>query len=184
MERTIETSVHLELPAERSASVLREDPWSVLTDHVSSQERLTKQFRMPVEVTVGSDAALEHDVVVEVGGITSTVGETAVRLAWAPAEHVRLLPSFDGSLVVRPGGAGGTDVLLVGPYRVPLGPVGRFGDTVAGQRIARRSLSRVLEHFAARLSHELRRRADATPLRPAVGVPDLRDVPPSDNYLG
>ena len=184
MERTIETSVHLEVPPDLSANVLREDPWAVLTDRASSEERLAKRFRMPVEVTVGSDATLEHDVVVEVGGITSTVGETAVRLAWAPTEHVRLLPSFDGSLVVRPGGAGGTDVLLAGTYRVPLGPIGRFGDTVAGQRIARRLLGRVVEHFAVRLSHELRRRADATPFRPATGVPDLRDAPPSDNYLG
>jgi hypothetical protein len=189
MERTIEISGHLPVAAERSAAVLREDPWSILTERATAHDRLTKRYRMPIEVTVASDAALEHDVEVEVGGITSTARETQVRLTWAPTEHVRLLPSFDGSLVIRPGSAGGTDVVLAGTYRVPLGPIGRFGDSVAGQRVARQSLTGVVERFTGRLSHELRRRADATPFRPAAGVPDLRDAQlsdqqPSDNYLG
>ena len=80
-----------------------------------------------------------------VDGSCATVG-----VAWRSREHERLLPSFGGELVAVPW-VGGTRLRLSGSYRVPLGPVGHFGDGLIGRRFAHLALRDALEDVARRL---------------------------------
>jgi hypothetical protein len=56
-----------------------------------------------------------------------------IRLSWRAGTP--LLPDFNGTLRFRIAGQG-TDVIVAGTYRVPLGALGRVFDDVIGHRIA------------------------------------------------
>lgn len=65
--------------------------------------------------------------------------------------------------------------MLRGAYDVPLGTVGHFGDVLVGRRLARRSLSTVVEDAARRLDAEVDHRMRSVPWRPAPYPIDLRE---------
>jgi hypothetical protein len=84
-------------------------------------------FGLHVDVT---DAGRPHD---------------EIRLRWTSG--TALLPDFRGTLRFRIAGAG-TDVLVEGTYRVPLGSLGRLFDDVAGRHIANASLGDFVRRIA------------------------------------
>jgi hypothetical protein len=95
--------------------------------------------------------SLQQVVACHVGKPRVTRDAVRVHLRWEPLAHERWLPSFDGELVVA-AVDDETSLQLRGFYTVPLGPIGRFGDGVAGRRIARRSLADFLGAIARRLA--------------------------------
>lgn len=187
MEREIEATTELRAPLARVLEVLRDDPGTVIAEEVSADERSRRAFHTTVEVQAESGAALRHEVAVDVGPVSrADDGVLHVPLSWHPTGHERLLPTFDGELVAEGDGGTRTGLALRGVYRVPLGLVGRFGDSLVGRRIARRSVSDLLGTFAGRLDAEVDRRTEARPVayRPAPYPVDLREAPHSENYIG
>jgi hypothetical protein len=176
MDRQLQASASIRAPLAIAADLLRADPGAVFSDGpATDDQRRARRFTVPVGAPVGSGAAVEQLVDLEVGAVDVEGGTATVPVRWEPAGHQRLLPTFVGELVLRADGAGRTDVELHGSYRVPLGPVvGRFGDTLIGRRIARQSLGDLLGAAARRLDEVVDRRHDDRP-RSTPYHPDLRD---------
>ena len=75
-------------------------------------------------------------------------------------------------------------MVLRGRYVVPLGSIGRFGDGVAGRRLARRSLVALLERIAVRLNAETERQAKSPALDPAEFVIEVVEQQHSELFIG
>ena len=75
-------------------------------------------------------------------------------VAWRATGHGRYLPRFSGQLKVLRDGSR-TKLCLGGVYTVPLGVVGRLGDSVLGHRLAAQSLQTPIESVGARVEREL-----------------------------
>ena len=176
MERELQASASVRASLGAAADVLRNDPGAIFVDGATTvDQRRARRFAVPVGAAVGSGTGIQQLVDLHVGTVGVEGGTVTVPVRWEPAGHQRLLPTFDGELVLRAGGSGRTDVELHGSYRVPLGPVvGRFGDTLIGRRIARQSLGDLLDQAARRLDQVVDRRHDDLP-RSTPYHPDLRD---------
>ena len=182
MERKIETSVEVSAPLAVICDVLRQDP-GVLFPEGSGDHR-ARRFTTMIAAPVGASAAVEHEVRVELGVLTVTADGAEVPMRWEPVGNGLLLPSFDGVLMFRALEGRRTEIQLRGGYRVPLGPVGRFGDTVVGPRVARGTIAALVDGVAHRLGVQANRRAAEERVRPAPAPPDLREPASSDLYLG
>lgn len=101
---------------------------------------------------------------------------------WRAAGRDRLFPTFEGELEASRDDPGSC-LRLRGIYTVPLRPLGRFGDGIAGRRLARQSLSAFLEQAARRLDGEVDRRLDVVSAHPASYPVALREVA-SENHIG
>lgn len=175
MERAVEATTRLRAPLTRVREVLHDDPGRALADAVVPEERSRRVVPVELAVDVGSTAAVEHEVLVQLGTLSARGDEVVVPLSWKPIGHERLLPDFDGSLVARVDDDGHTQLVLGGVYDIPFGAVGRFGDSLVGRRVARRSLASLLERVAGRLDAEVDRRAEDFSWRPAPYPVDLRE---------
>jgi hypothetical protein len=106
-------------------------------------------------MAIGPAAGVRHDVVVTVGATCEAEGELWVPLRWEPSGHRRVLPGFEGVLELDGDpdgdGRGPVGLRIRGTYDVPLGAVGRFGDGVAGRRVARQTLGLLVGELAERL---------------------------------
>lgn len=183
MEREIEAATSVRATLDRAQRVLRADPIAVVaTRPASIQERKGRAFRTSITASLGDDFAVNHDVDVTVGRPTSEAGSAAlaVPLSWVPASHASVLPSFDGELHALDG-ADGTALVLRGTYSVPLGFVGRFGDSVLGRRIARQSVTELLERIARSVDRHVDERSRDVALRPAPYNVDLRERAETDD---
>lgn len=184
MQRAIEASTAIRAPLARASEVLDDDPARLFSDHVGAEQRRVREVPTELVTAVGSGAALQQDVVVRLGATTRTDTTATIPLSWKPAGHERLLPDFDGELLVEVESDGATHLVVRGSYHVPLGPIGGFGDTVVGRRLARRSVAALVEEIAARLDAEVDRRSERVTWRPAPYPVDLRESPGSENFLG
>ena len=190
MERQLQASASVRAPLATAADVLRDDPGSIFVDGPTTvEQRRQRCFAVPVGAAVGSGTAIEQLVDLEVGKVDVEGGTATVPVRWEPAGHQRLLPTFDGELVLRADGSGRTDIELHGSYRVPLGPVvGRFGDTLVGRRIARQSLRELLEQASRRLDEVVdRRHGDrprSTPYNADLREPHHDDAGRSEHFIG
>lgn len=176
MERAIEATTRLRASLERAVGVLREDPGCIVTDAAGPEERRERRFLAPVGAPVGAGAVVQQVVSIEFGTVTVDEAAAHVPISWHPVAHERVLPDFDGVLAIEPDVSGNTRLALRGSYQVPLGPVGRFGDSVVGRRVARRSLSDLLEEMAGRLDRAVDRRGEAAVRGPAPYAVDLREL--------
>lgn len=133
-------------------------------------------FRTTVPAEVAAGTTVEQSVRLTLGSVQREPSgdSVSVGVSWEPVGLQRVLPSFTGDLRIGPAEGRGAALELRGTYRVPLGPVGRFGDSVVGHRVARRSLDRYVDRLAARLDHEAVRRGTASTVRPAPYNDDLR----------
>ena len=183
MERHIQTSAELTAPLAAVRDVLRHDPSILFPEGASPQQRRPRRYTAMVGAPIGASTVVEHQVAVELGSLVVASDEVSIPLWWEPIGNEHLLPSFEGFLLFRSGGERCTVVCLRGVYRIPLGPMGRFGDTVVGHRIARRSMAELVEGIARRLGLQATQRDAAASVRPAPAPADLRDHP-SDLYLG
>jgi hypothetical protein len=147
VERHLEAHAALRTPPAEAERVLAAGPAALFGDHLTGGI-------FPLAVPLGTAGAVHHDVRLEVGELRTAEGEAWVPLRWVPVGHERLLPDFAGVLEVLDGG-GDDDpparLRLLGAYTVPLGAVGRFGDGVAGHRLARLTLATLVTELAARL---------------------------------
>lgn len=190
MERQLQASASVRAPLATAADLLRTDPGSVFVDGPTTvEQRRTRRFAVAVSAAVGSGTAIEQLVDLEVGKVDVEGGTATVPIRWGPAGHQRLLPTFDGELVLRADGSGRTDVELHGAYRVPLGPVvGRFGDTLVGRRVARQSLRELLDHTARRLDEVVDRcqhdKPRSTPYNADLREPHHHDAGRSEHFIG
>jgi hypothetical protein len=153
---------------------------------VTAERVLPAAFDVVVGVLADDPARQESTMVLALGE-GATVGQqvevsfappavspeaAAWDVAWAPVAHRRLLPAFDGSLVVTADGWG-SRLRLRGGYRPPFGPLGAVFDAAVGGRIARRSIDRFLDGLVQHVAAEAVRRRDLAPFHPAAAPPDL-----------
>ena len=190
MERQLQASASVRASLAAAADVLRNDPGAIFVDGPTTvDQRRTRRFAVPVGAAVGSGTGIQQLVDLHLGTVVVEGGTATVPVRWEPAGRQRLLPTFDGELVLRAGGPGRTDVELHGSYRVPLGPVvGRFGDSLVGRRIARQSLGALLDHAARRVDEVVDRRHDDLPRSTPYNA-DLRerhrpDAGRSEHFIG
>lgn len=182
MKRDIEASTTVRAPVERARDILLRDPGCVLAERCTAEDRQAHRFHSTLGIDVGGGGGLHHEVVVETGLAELADSHLALPLRWHAATHERLLPTFDGALVLRGQGCR-TAVVLRGTYTVPLGVLGRFGDGLAGRRAAHQSLTSFLEQVARRLDAEANRRQESEGWHPAPYTIDLRELG-SENYIG
>lgn len=99
--------------------------------------------------------AVTRRVRAEVGPMISGPDRLRIPVRWNDAEHPKLFPIMDGEL--RISDVAGTDIelRLVGEYGLPLGAIGAAADTVAGHRVAEKSLEGFLTEVANRLQAKL-----------------------------
>ncbi|MGH9177481.1 MAG: hypothetical protein ACRD0N_02855 [Acidimicrobiales bacterium] len=181
MRRDVEASTKVRAPIERAREVLVGDPGAVVADQVTPDERKTKSFHTTLAVQVGG-GGLHHDVVIDLRSPHSEARAVSVPLSWHATGHQRLFPAFEGELEAS-GDELGSTLTLRGAYAVPLGPVGRVGERLAGKRVAHQSLVAFLEQSARRLDAEVARRFDAEGWHPAPYAVSVREISP-DNYIG
>lgn len=141
----------------RAAEVLVAEPAGVVTDDSTPEERRLRRLSTTLGVDLGPAGRLDARVVVEMGIARADVDRTTIAVRW---HAERLFPAFAGVLEARKEGEAAT-LALRGTYTVPLGPLGGFGDGLAGRRVARRSLTAFLEQAARRLDAEVDRRYSA-----------------------
>ena len=102
----------------------------------------------------------------QVGPLISGHGALRVPLRWRAAEHPTLFPVMDGDLHVGDLDDHQIELRFAGEYRAPLGAVGAMADTLAGHRVAEKSINTFLTEVARRLEAALvehSRQADITP---------------------
>ena len=141
MERRIEGWTRLQAPADRAQRVLRDH-----VDVLVGAQPLAAHLHG--ELSVGP---LHHEIVLSVGPPQDDGNRIARRLTWEATLHPDAYPVFDGELAVERDEWGAGVLSLQGVYDVPFGSLGRFGDGVAGRRIARRCVAGFLEDVARRL---------------------------------
>ena len=163
MRRSIEATTQIRASIERAREILINEPGSVLSGGPSTpDERSERRFLAVLSVGAGAGASLQQEVVVETQpGQGSDMG-LALPIRWHATGRERLFPRFDGELVLE-GDAFGSQLTLRGSYTVPLGPLGGFGDGLAGRRLARHSVSDFLRAVARRLDAEVDRRQESVP---------------------
>jgi len=118
---------------------------------------LDQIVRAPLEelrIEIGG-GAITRRVDAQVGPLISGHGTLRVPLRWQAAEHPSLFPVMDGELHVSDADGSQIEVRFVGSYRAPLGAVGAVADTLAGRRVAEKSLHAFLFDVAQRLEAEL-----------------------------
>lgn len=149
----------------RAGEVLVAEPASVVTDDSTPDERRLRRLNTTLGIDLGPAGRLEARVVVEMGTARADVDRTTIAVRWHAAGWERMFPAFAGVLEARKEGEAAA-LVLRGTYTVPLGPLGGFGDGLAGRRVARRSLTAFLEQAARRLDAEVDRRYSAAAPRP------------------
>lgn len=185
MDRSIEAVTTLRAPVSRIEEVVRDDPGRVLVDAVSTDDRAARTFATVIGPRSGEGTVVQQEVLVEFGVVGARDGVFVVPFSWRPSGHERLLPTFDGQLSAVGDGCGRTRLTLEGNYHLPLGIVGRFGDSIAGRRLARQTVSALLEEIAVRIDREVDGRGSVAhgPLPPRYPV-DLREGPRSEYHIG
>lgn len=157
MERRIEVSTVLSARWGEARRVLIENARSVLSDEGIDGEHEDGPVRTGLEVDLGAGASVHQDVWLQLGDGSWAEGEAVLPLAWRSVGRDHLFPGFSGQLLARERD-GATVLTLEGEYSVPLGIMGRFGDGLAGRRLARRTLTEMLERIARRIDSAVDRR--------------------------
>jgi hypothetical protein len=183
MHRSIEATASSRVAFGRAEKVLLDDPATVFSDAPSIEARRERRFQTDLRVDVGAGASVHQLVEVHLGAPQSVAGGFVLPVQWEATGRELLLPTFTGDLEVL-AGPPGVRLRLYGTYTVPLGAVGRFGDSLIGYRLAHRSLVNLLERVTARLEFEVHKRSGS-----ATWWPELHPVDPlehnrSEIYVG
>jgi len=105
-------------------------------------------------------AGLELSRVVRVTGGDLAMGSRFARmpLRWADARHPERFPVLDATLEINPATSGDrrtTQLVLVGGYVTPFGPLGGAVDVLFGRRLVLRSVNQFLGRLAERLERDI-----------------------------
>lgn len=131
-------------------------PYEVLAARLEAPERLWEVVvgarehggRPHLEVGFGTGPTrVAHRVSLEVGAAVSDGRQTHFSVRWEPVGGRRLLPGFEGRLVVRGQDAWSSDVIIEGDYRPPLGRFGRLLD----ERLLHRAAEATVEDLVSRV---------------------------------
>ena len=141
MERRIEGWTRLQAPTERALRVLRDHAEVLL-----GAEPLAAHLHS--ELGIGP---IRHEIVLTVHPAVDDGNRVSRSVTWHAALHPDVFPVFDGEIAVEVGDGGGAVLALRGLYDVPFGTLGRFGDGLAGRRIARRCVAGFLDDVARRI---------------------------------
>lgn len=178
MEGLLEASARVSTPFERAGGLLVADPKLIVGDCEQVSDRHDRvRSALVVEMTVppGLREQLLVEVLVRLGPVCARPGRVSLPLSWQARGWPRLFPTFDGSLDAA-ADADGTVLSLRGTYSVPLGPLGRFGDGLAGRRLARHAGSSFLEQAARRVEGQPPYRPDLARWRPLAYAVHLEEV--------
>jgi hypothetical protein len=186
MERDIAATARAGLPFPSARQLLLTRPADAFAPTARG-----RTFRSTVAAPLPGGVIVEHPVLVKLGRVEAEGDGVGLSVAWTADGHERLVPSFVGRLVLGPAGPGSTELTLAGAYTVPLGPVGRFGDTVVGRRIARASVEQVLDRLVRTLEAVHRDRFGPDAMTPTPPNVDLREhgphgdpTVPSEHFIG
>lgn len=140
MERTVEAWTRTRASGDRARKILRDEALAVLG---GTQVRLV--------AALGPAPPMGHDIELDLGEPEELDRTVVVPVRWHALGRERLFPRFAGELVVEHDVDAGARLRLSGRYAVPFGVVGRFGDGLAGRRVARRCMEDLLTRIAANL---------------------------------
>ena len=157
IERRIEVSTTTGVAYAVAREVLLDEPGAVFADSRTDDRLRGGHVIEELSVDLGAGAAVHQAVVLQFGAPRSTEAGLALPLAWHATGREELLPTFNGELELSRARSRAR-LGLRGLYTVPLGIVGRLGDDAVGRRLARRSLTSLVERFAGRLELEVKRR--------------------------
>lgn len=183
MERTIEASTTVPVAFARAREVFLDDPGAVFSDAHTAEEGRQRSFRTELGVDLGGGAGVRQEVRLQLAVPWAVDGGLVLPLAWRATGREQVLPAFEGELETWEVPAG-TRLRLNGTYTVPLGLTGRYGDGVAGRRLARRSVGTLLERLACRLESEVQVRLGAAGPHPVPGRVDVREKEHSEFHIG
>ncbi len=180
MDRTITAQAIARVSFRRAAEFVRKPSSGLFGDHVDSDAPSRRCFRTSMTAEAPGGMTVGHDVDVEILAIRSEEDRVDIDLAWAPTGGGSTLPSFTGTLHASRGDGLTTQLELEGSYRVPLGPLGRFGDGVMGNRVARRSVTDLLDRMATRIEARALDASTRAQVTPTPRPPDMRRESRSD----
>lgn len=177
-ERRVHTRAAVTCPAVVARDLLIIDPSGVFAPRTHPEvERRT--FPSTLRVTAASGSTVMQRVTVALG-IPDTAGGARFPISWAPVAHRRVLPAFHGSLELTPDGDESCELHIEGAYTPPLGAPGALFDTVAGRRVAQRSIDDLASYAAIRLGETAAARRHSMSWRPPGTSELLRDRPPPE----
>jgi hypothetical protein len=182
MEQAIEATTTVSAAYARAREILIDDPGAVLSESSSPEDRRARRFLAQLAVDLGGGASVHQEVEIRLGAPGPDTGLT-LPLSWRATGHAALYPTFEGALAASPHRVG-TRLTLTGRYRLPLGAFGRFGDAVAGRKLARASLAAFLDGVARRLDDEIDQRIGSVPKHRAPYSIAVTDRMESENYIG
>jgi hypothetical protein len=159
MQRAIEAATTSRVAFAPARGVVLDDPGVVFGDARTADEGRPRHFRTELTIDLGSGASVHQEVMLQLEDPQLHEAGVVLPVRWRATGRERVLPAFDGALELTPVRRG-TSLRLKGAYTIPMGVVGRFGDAVGGRRVARRSLSALVERLARRLQTEVERRRD------------------------
>lgn len=186
MERRVESSASVHASTATASAILRSTPELVLGECATGRDSARRTFHTTLPASVRPGTTIEQTVSVTIGPIRSPEadGRTNADFSWKPVGPETVLPSFVGELSLEPLDGHNSRLRVRGLYRVPMGRLGQFGDSVVGHRVARRSLSLYVRRLADRIDRESVRRNTAANVKPAPYNDDLRPHSPSARHRG
>jgi hypothetical protein len=182
MARSVEVTTVSRVAFARARDVLVDDPGAVFREVHTVGDRRQRRLAAELSVDIGAGTSVHQNVSLQLEDPRSVADGFVIPVAWRATGREHFLPAFNGELRASEA-RDGTCLRLEGSYTVPLGAVGRFGDDVFGQRLARRSLSALLERIAWRLESEVEWRAALANLRDPNPL-DLQETQHPEIYIG
>lgn len=152
MRRHIEATAAVRAEVEAVAELMR-DPVELLPERGPRPG----SYLTEVVADLHEGATVRQPVVVELGLVDADERGLRCHLTWRPQTRERLLPSFEGEFQVSADVTGGSVIRISGVYHPPFGPLGAVADSVALQRVARRTLV----ELTRRLAHAIDAAVDA-----------------------
>ncbi|MDQ4134131.1 MAG: hypothetical protein M3179_13230 [Actinomycetota bacterium] len=178
MEGVIEASTKVRADFGHVQERLLTEPEAIVGDRYIPTGRCGEvRATVAVEVTTspGRHEEVLVELLVELLAVRSSHAKVAVPLSWTAVGWSRLFPTFAGMLESNRSEPG-SQLRLRGTYSLALSPLGRFGQGVAGRRLARQAGSAFLEHAARRIDGEDLSRPDLAPWHPAAHTVTLAEL--------
>jgi hypothetical protein len=149
MQRAVHVTASTRASFDRAKAALVREPAGILSDEQGARDRRT--FLVNLAVNVGRGGSSVHQrVEVHLKGVHLEGRVARWEFEWNAVGHPGLFPVMHGELTLEPRE---THALLTlrGTYEPPMGVVGAVGDSVAGRRVARQSVTDYVARVAQRV---------------------------------